>query len=482
MQNLHDDKNLDRLSRDAAENFQPDASLHSWEQLKTGLDRELPEKKKKKRRIIFFLFLFMLVGGGLVLSMLWPGDSKTPQQAVITTGGNTSGTTTPAPVDNPQAPAGSADNNVVTSDVVINDVRRNDVPGNDVRRNNVDATNTVAGRKKQQLSGSDKLAAINEPSSNKNQVKLQGNPVIVTDDKTIIDDKIVTNDKVVTGDKKVVTEDKVVAEDKVKTDNTTTDNTTGKSPTEDKPVTAEEKVVTANKTTPKKEEPTVVEDKPATAKAKPTSTSRNPSVAASRWEFGAVYAPDISTVKFSHTQKPGTNVGLTVGYNISRRFSIQAGAIYTIKKYKSRGSDYHPPKGYWTEYVKLETVTADCNMWDIPINLRYNLVPKHRTNLFVSTGLSSYLMSSEDYYYRYYYANNPNPMYRERKYDTNTRHWGAVLNLSIGYERQLSKHFSIQAEPFFKQPLKGVGFGSVKLNSTGIFFSVKYKPVARPRK
>lgn len=450
MQNLHDDKNLDSLSRDAAENFQPDASLHSWEQLKPGLDKELPEKKEKKRRIIFFLFLFMLVGGGIVSSVIWFSGNKTQQ--IVTTGagnkpatpgttatGNTTNTdkvtstTPPAPVTNPQASVDvvTNDDNPQRTDVRVNAGRTNQT----ARRNNpvTDTKNDVA----------------------KDVVSKQQPPV--TDDKAVMDNK-------------TVTEDKVVTEDKAVTDNTITD----------KAVT-DEKVVTDNKATPKKEEPAVAEDKPATTKAKLTSTSRNPSVAASRWEFGAVYAPDVSTVKFSHTQKPGTNVGLTVGYNISRRFSIQAGAIYTTKNYRSRGSDYHPPKGYWTEYVKLETVTADCDMWDIPINLRYNLVPKHRTNLFVSTGLSSYLMKSEDYYYRYYYVNNPNPMYRERAYDTNTQHWGAVLNFSLGYERQLSKSFSVQAEPFFKQPLKGVGFGKVKLNSTGIYFSVKYKPVSKSR-
>jgi hypothetical protein len=185
-------------------------------------------------------------------------------------------------------------------------------------------------------------------------------------------------------------------------------------------------------------------------------------------------------VRFTHTQQPGTNLGLTVAYNISNRFAIQTGVLYTAKNYKSYGKDYHPPKGYWTDYVKLETVTAECNMWDIPLNLRYNLAPRKASNLFASAGLSSYLMQKEEYDYFYYY--NGNAVNRHRSYDSDSKHWFSVLNLSVAYERQVSKSFSLQAEPFFKQPLRGVGFGSVKLNTTGIYFTLKYRPPAHTAK
>lgn len=464
MQNLHDDKNLDRLAREAADEFQPDPSLHSWGKLKPGLDRELPEKKEKKRRFIFILFFFLLVGGGIV-SALWLNRNETPQQAVTTA--NDAKTSSGNDVNgNKQLPVspGSTNSTKATAAPVTKPQNAVDV---------VDATNNSRRITPKQI---DERANTGK----QNQTRRNNNPVTNIDKKKAIAKNVTTD---IVNDEPNVTDDMTAKQDKVVADKTTTDN---KNPVEDKTVAddkvvAENKPVADNKTSSAKEQPTATE-KPATNKAKLKSTSRNPSVAASRWEFGAVYAPDISTVKFTHTQKPGTNVGLMVGYNISRRFAMQAGAIYTIKKYKSRGSDYHPPKGYWTDYVKLETVTADCDMWDIPINLRYNLVPRHRSNLFVTTGLSSYLMGSEDYNYRYYYANNPNPMSRYRTYDTNSKHWASILNLSIGYERQINKSFSIQAEPFFKQPLKGVGFGGVKLNSTGIYFSVKYKPVSKSRK
>jgi hypothetical protein len=460
MQNLHDDKNLDRLAREAADEFQPDDSLHSWEKLKPGLDRELPEKKEKKRRLIFFVFFFLLVGGGIV-SALWLNGSGAKQPTNVTDKAPAPAT---APVDKP-----SSDVTANTSAPVTKPQTSVDIVTNDV------ATNTSRSITPKRIDLRVNVGKQNQTTRRNNTVTKQDIVSNITNDisKNIISKNEVSKDVTKTN----AVKNQPDASKEIKTDASKEQPVTDdKTPVEDK-----NKPVTENKTSSTKEQPAITE-KTAITKAKATSNSRNPSVAASRWEFGAVYAPDISTVKFTHTQKPGTNVGLMVGYNISRRFTVQAGAIYTIKNYKSRGSDYHPPKGYWTEYVKLESVTADCDMWDIPINLRYNLVPKHRSNLFVSTGLSSYFMGSEDYDYRYYYANNPNPMSRYRTYDTNSKHWASILNFSIGYERQISKSFSIQAEPFFKQPLKGVGFGNVKLNSTGIYFSVKYKPVSKSRK
>jgi hypothetical protein len=477
MQNLHDDKNLDSLSRDAAEDFTPDPSLHSWEQLKPGLDRELPEKKEKKRRLIFILFFFLLIGGGIVSAVLL--NRQGTQQQTGTTDksikelpvepGTTSGTggnTTAQPKANGTTPARQQPvNDPVSGQSTASGKATSDKTTNNKSQISIAATTNDSRTNPKQID-----APVN--AGRKNQTARKNNPVTNADAK-----QDVSND--VTSD--VVKHQPATSATDKKTDPKDQPAVIDNKPvvTNDKPAVTDEKPVADNKTADKKDQPSVAENKPPVTKSKLNSKSRNPSVAASRWEFGAVYAPDVSTVKFTHTQKPGMNLGLTIGYNISRRFAVQTGAIYTIKNYKSRGEDYHPPKGYWTDYVKLETVAADCDMWDIPINLRYNLVPKHRSNLFVSTGLSSYFMRSEDYDFFYYY--NGNPVNRYREYETKTKHWFSVLNLSVGYERQVSKNFSVQAEPFFKQPLKGVGFGNVKLNSTGIFFSVKYKPVSKRR-
>src|SRR5205823_11677399 len=168
------------------------------------------------------------------------------------------------------------------------------------------------------------------------------------------------------------------------------------------------------------------------------------------------------------------NLGIEAEYSLSKRFSVQTGLLYTTKNYKLRGQDYHPPKGYWTNYVKLEDVTGTCKMWDIPVNIRYNAMIKKSSRIFVTTGLSSYLMKKKHYTYNYYY--NGIPTTRRRAYDSGDMYWFSVLNISAGFEKTLSGKFSVQLEPFFKQPLTGVGFGSISLSTAGLYISLRYHP------
>jgi hypothetical protein len=49
-------------------------------------------------------------------------------------------------------------------------------------------------------------------------------------------------------------------------------------------------------------------------------------------------------------------------------------------------------------------------------------------------------------------------------------------------ERSLGKHFSIQAEPYLKVPLKGLGIGNIRMDSYGILFTLKYKPTFNAKK
>jgi len=53
------------------------------------------------------------------------------------------------------------------------------------------------------------------------------------------------------------------------------------------------------------------------------------------------------------------------------------------------------------------------------------------------------------------------------------------LNLSGGYTRILNKNISLQAEPYLKIAMDGIGYGKVNLNSGGVLFSAVIKPFAK---
>ena len=106
------------------------------------------------------------------------------------------------------------------------------------------------------------------------------------------------------------------------------------------------------------------------------------------------------------------------------------------------------------------SLDADCMVYDIPVTLRYDFYQKNKNSLYAAAGLSSYIMKSEDYDYRYIH----NGVYYESPYSYyGNKHLFSVLNISVGAERKLTDKLSLQIEPSVSVPLKGVGDGRVKL-------------------
>jgi len=195
-----------------------------------------------------------------------------------------------------------------------------------------------------------------------------------------------------------------------------------------------------------------------------------------RFEISGVFGPDFSNVGFVSPEKTGINLGLMVGYRFTNRFSIQTGVLHSRKHYTAVGEAYkgYPGINLNNTYVKMDWVDANCLMWDIPINMRYDWLLRPKQRAFVSAGISSYILSEEDlqYHFRYYGY----PGYRAWSNQENTSYWMSVVNVSVGYEQRISSSFSIQAEPFIKVPIREIGYGNIDLNSLGIFLSLKYSP------
>ncbi len=95
-----------------------------------------------------------------------------------------------------------------------------------------------------------------------------------------------------------------------------------------------------------------------------------------------------------------------------------------------------------------------------------------------SAGLSSYLMKEENYNYYYkYYPGSPTYSHLSSIRNENN-HYFSVVTLSAGYKRKLGNRVTMMAEPYLKLPVKGVGYGKVKLNSGGVLFSIGVNPFA----
>ena len=236
-----------------------------------------------------------------------------------------------------------------------------------------------------------------------------------------------------------------------------------------------------NKTTPSIDttgKTVIAADKKDTIKtiaAKKKSKSKNNRAI----NIGLTAGLDLSTVKFTHNDNLGYNIGIMGGYQFSKHWSVYTGVIYTKKIYELNGNDYHPPEHYWTQYVKLETVEGYCRMWELPLQARYTFSTRSKTAFFLSTGLSSYFMKKQAYNYSFKTITNTQGTAAWAS-DSTFTHVFSILNLSAGFERQVGKHLNLQVEPYAKIPLGGIGFGNIRLSSFGVNLTVQYrKPVKR---
>ena len=211
---------------------------------------------------------------------------------------------------------------------------------------------------------------------------------------------------------------------------------------------------------------------PITISTKDSIASKNKKEKAA-FSWAVVAGIDATTVKFRYTDRASLSGGVLIGYHFNRHWSIHTGGLYTRKNYKMAGNDFKAPTGSWVANYKLETVDGFCTMWEIPLLARYTFDTKTKNRAFISGGLSSYLMTRENYNYFYYF--NGSPVRRNANYPDGKTHPFSILKLSAGWIRETHKSSSLVVEPFANLPLSGLGFGSAKLSSFGIYFSYQFR-------
>ena len=195
-------------------------------------------------------------------------------------------------------------------------------------------------------------------------------------------------------------------------------------------------------------------------------------------------SPDLSGIGLINFERPGSNAGLAVQYQLTNRLSINVGAMYSTKRYHTSANNY-----VWPAYTQMEVwpsgIYGTCKMIDVPLNFRYDWLLRPRAGgraparWFASTGLTSYFIQRE--VYNYEYANPKDPRIKTHGWDNQRagRPGGSFgfsnLNISLGYEQPITQRLSWQVEPFMKVPLQEVGYFRIKLLSTGVLMGVRYR-------
>ncbi len=194
----------------------------------------------------------------------------------------------------------------------------------------------------------------------------------------------------------------------------------------------------------------------------------------SRFSFSVSAGAEVSGVGFNDLGKTKVSYGAGIGYAISNRFSIKSGLYIADKIYSSGPEDYKPTTGYWAN-VDLKKVDADCKVYEIPLTLFYSFKEKKHHHWFAALGSSSYLMKKEIYHFLYKNQAG-NLLYRDWTLKDKNKHYFSVITLSGGYAYRLNKTFSLIAEPYAKIPIQGLGYGKVKLKSTGFMVTISATP------
>lgn len=187
--------------------------------------------------------------------------------------------------------------------------------------------------------------------------------------------------------------------------------------------------------------------------------------------IGLITAPDISTIKGQEVKGIGYSAGAIAGYTINKRWQVEAGVLWSRKKYYTDGKYFDKKGPGIPDNVNLLWLNGGCEMFEFPVVARYNFSQKKNT-FFASAGLTSYMMKKEDYNYSAVAGVGGYPYEGYRKYDRSGDHLFANLQLSAGYNFSITPKLNFRIEPYLKAPLKKIGIGKMPVTSTGLYFGI----------
>jgi hypothetical protein len=176
--------------------------------------------------------------------------------------------------------------------------------------------------------------------------------------------------------------------------------------------------------------------------------------------LGLETGPMLTQVKSQGLKKSGFDVGLLAGYAINKKFSIETGLLYTHQYYFVGGKYYNEFAGI-NYAVSLE---GSRNAFEIPLNVKYNLIRRAGGNFFIAAGASTFVGVNDKVLI--HVADGAVPP--AQHFDYGVTSWlPSYVNLSVGYEYKIGKSADIRIEPYFQIPLNSNTGNSFKTASSG---------------
>lgn len=431
---------LDRKIQDAANQFEPVYNEQAWSNMEKLLDLKMPQKKNDKRRLLWiFLLLFISAGTFMFIHTLKKDElinsaaKRNSSKPSTHSDDNQLTTTTITPKESINAKSlrqsGLSINKTFTQPTFAGRPVKNNTPGSQMAINHQSTFNDQVNNTsfKNDLTGNKKNIdnSITEPGRN---VELQQpmNP-------KNFNEPIISNEP-------AVKKNNIINEKEV-------NNSTDKLPNKNNAQIATHPLEKKNKFK--------------------NSFALNFSL-----------GPDVSAINIGNIGKINLLYGAGINYRFGKKWNVRAGFYFAKKVYAAKTSDYHPPARFWTYYPDLQNIEANCKVLEVPLIINYNFSETSKHLWFASAGVSSYFMKKENYDYFSKNASGQNS-YNSYSISNKNKHYLSSIRISGGYEKKLKNNISIIAEPYLNIPLSGVGYGKVKLYSTGILFTLSVKPFAK---
>lgn len=445
-------ENFDKKIKDSLSQPPPGNDNPAWDKMEVLLDKHMPAEKKDKRRFLFILVFLLLTGGGAFLIWQDSNGDKKNISAIESQNKNSDGTVTIA----------TPDKNVNNNTANIEEETKK------TTGNTVDQTNSQDKRILPVTSLPNTLSSPDSRTTNALVTKISNgekdnNTTAENNNST---EKINSNTQ---KDKKSLVVDHLTK-------------------TEVNPVSTEKNELVKAGLQKPSTETKIGEQKQKTAESQPKTTEKstvqdqkNKKSFLNNLFFTVSAGPDFSTVGIHNAGKLQLAYGAGLGYKISDKFSIRTGFYAARKVYSADPEDYNPSYNVSAYYPNLKNIDADCKVYEIPVLIDYTISKNKKQSWFISGGLSSLIMKEETY--DFYYKPNYSPTYvtYTKTINNENKHFFSILNLSGGYTRNINQNISLQAEPYMKISLDGVGVGKIKLNSGGVLISAIIKPFA-PKK
>jgi Outer membrane protein beta-barrel domain len=187
---------------------------------------------------------------------------------------------------------------------------------------------------------------------------------------------------------------------------------------------------------------------------------------------GIAFGPQINQVNAQPINKIGVDIGATIGYNFTKKLSVETGLFYSKKQYYSKGEYFSMAKvaSSMPANMELLSLNGTTNILEIPLSIKYKFLNKLNASYYASLGVSTYLLANESN--DYVAMINGTKQNMQGNYNNNETYFNATINFSVGYEHKIFKKATLKIEPYIQIPTRQMGVGLLPVSSAGIHFGI----------